>query len=352
MKTIFFVLFLILLGCASDPTPEPPSPEVIAQKETLNSLMERGMKALEKEDFAEALNTFQQISLQFPASAKDLVVLYNTGLAHEGLGDCEKAAQFYRSVMRSSAGKFQRAEAEAAYRLSMTYDCLGDDKRAISALLDAKKRSKVLPNQVAKAELPARLASLYARVGQREKALHYFTEAGSGLKIALASSGTTAKIRQRFAAETLYYMGRLSPRQKNFQDSAEAFLNALSMQQPYLLQSAELGIAPPSDKAAQELSFVYENLLRLKPSESEALRSFLLLALKDIAEIKRIRMVGSGPLVEQIYQKIEVQESNLRTLLASQTESNPLTPDAQRREGLKRQGKVVGPSALEGKRKQ
>jgi tetratricopeptide (TPR) repeat protein len=341
MRSKFLVLFLILGACAETKKDSVPNESVTASAQTQ---MERGMNALSKEDYATAADIFDNMLVQKPASQFDLLATYNSGVAHEGLGDCKKASELYRRAAVSSAGKFKKVEAEAYFKLSLSYECMGDDKKSITALLDAKKRSAYLSQDVAHAELPARLAAAYARLGQRVKAMQYFREAGNGLKGSLASAGTTARLQTEFAANTLYAMGQLTAKQKNLTDTSRGYLQSLSMQQPYLLQSAEMAVNPASQKAAQELSFAYDNLLKMTPAQPDQVRPFLQLALADIAEIKKIRLPNKGPLVEQIFSKIEVQESNIRQMLMAQADTTPLTPDAQRREGLKQTGRLVDPN--------
>lgn len=350
MKRFLIIIGLfIVLGCSSSPKVQTPSD---LSNTNTQAQLERGLKALEKEDYATAEKIFDALLVQKPASQADLVILYNSGVANEGLGNCAKASERYRKVVQASAGRFKKIEAEAYFRLSFAYECTGEDKKAISALFDAKKRGTYLPPEVSNAELPARLATAYARIGQRPNALKYFKEAGNGLKSSLASGGSTTKMQTEFAAKTLYAMGQLSSKQRRLSDDPKAFLNSLSMQQPYLLQATEMGVNPHSQNAADDLIFAYENLLKVKPSDPTQVRPFLQLALKDIAEIKRIRLPGRGALVDQVFAKIEVQESQIRRLLMAQPETTPLTAEARKREGLKREGRVVGPSVLEQGKKQ
>jgi tetratricopeptide (TPR) repeat protein len=343
------MIALIVAGCASSPTGSNGA----APSESAQAKMDSGTKALSQENYGEAAQIFDAILVQNPASEFDLLASYNSGVAYEGLGECKKASERFRQVATGSANKFQRIEAEALYRLSMTYECLADDKKTISALLDARKRVKFLPHETADAELPARLAAAYARIGQRQKALEYFKEAGNGLKLALTQAGgTTNKIQQQFAARTLYSMGQLTTSQRSLMLDAKSFLQSISLQQPFLLQAAEINVAPSSRKAADDLIFVYENMQKLTPNKEAEVRAFYELALQDIAEIKRIRLPNKGVMVEEIFNKIDVQESRIRQALMSQSEITPLTQDAERREGLKRQGRVVGPTTiLEEKRK-
>lgn len=338
MKKIRLLIWLpLLIACGSQPTKSANS----AARDSARAQMEEAMKAMQKADYSAATDIFDKMLVQKPASEFDLVVLYNDGVAYESLGDCKKAASLYRQATSGAVAlKIARVEAESIYRLSYAYECLGDDRRTIAALLDAKRRSRNLSPDIAGAELPARLAVAYARIGQRMKAIQYFKSAGNGLKQALSQAGTTSHTQQQFAARMLYAMGHLSPVQKGLNSDPKAFLMALSVQQPYLLQSAEFNLQPDSRSAADDLIFAYENLLKLKPAASDQGRAFLLLALQDIAEIKKIRLPDKGPLVDQIYDRIEVQESRIRQMLASTSDMTPLTKEAKSREGLKRQGRV------------
>ena len=335
------VALLAATACSTAPKQNPHVPTDSAQTQ-----LEDGMKALQSSDFGTAAAIFDRLLTQKPASEFDLIVLYNAGVAHDGLGECKRSSELYRKAITGSVAlKRPRVEAEAYYRLSMAYECIGDDQKTIVSLLDTKKRAKNLTPDIANAELPARLAVAYARIGQREKAMQFFREAGNGLKLALTQAGTTTQIQQKFAAKTLYAMGTLTPLQKGLNGDPKGFLTALSMQQPYLLQSAELNIAPDSRKAADELIFAYENLLKMKPNDPIGARNFLQVALQDIAEIKKIRLPNKGPLVDEIYDKIDAQESHIRQQLVSVSDTTPLTAEAQSREGLKRQGRVVSPNA-------
>src|SRR5262249_40470130 len=153
-------------ACTSAPKRNSTIPTESAQ-----SRMEDGMKALQRSDFSTAANAFDRMLVQKPASEFDLIVLYNDGVAHEGLGECKRASELYRkAITGASALRLARVEAESYYRLSLAYECLGDDQKTIVSLLDTKKRSKNLAPEIANAELPARLAVAYARIGQRDKA--------------------------------------------------------------------------------------------------------------------------------------------------------------------------------------
>ena len=193
-------------------------------------------------------------------------------------------------------------------------------------MLDAHKRSVNLPPDVAQAELPARLAAAYARIGEHAKAVQYFQEASSGLKKALTNSGTTAKIQQQFAARTLYAMGQLTARQRGLNADPKSYLKSLSIQQPYLLQSAEQAIKPDSQKAAEDLIFAYENLLKTGTHLNQRSRDrFWSWRCKISRRSSGSVCLVKGSLVDEIFDKVDVQESRVRQMLMAQAETTPLT---------------------------
>lgn len=303
---------------------------------------QRGLKALEKEDFGTAATIFDRLLVSNPASEQDLVTTFNSGNAHEGLGDCKKASERYREVIRSSAGKYVGIEAHALYRQSLMYECLGQDTKTVTSLLDAKKREKFLPIEVARAELPARLASAYSRLGNRAKALEYFNQASEGLKTVLAQ-GTVARAQKETLGKTLFYMGHLNPAQKQADAEPMGYLQSLSMQQPYLLQAVELNHPTWSRKAAEDLNLGYDNMIRFRLDDLEKRNQFYTRALQVIAELRKIRLPDAGKIEDEIFAKVDRTERRIQNELATIAETTKLTPDAQKREGLKREGRPVNP---------
>lgn len=302
----------------------------------------RGMKALNAEDFGAAAELFDHLLVAKPATELDLVTSFNSGAAHEGLGDCKEAAERYREVVRSSAGKFARLEAQALFRLSLMYECLGEDTKTVTALLDARKRSRELPVEISRAELPARLAAAYSRLGNRAKALQYFRQASDGLKLLLAQSGNSNKAKETFG-RTLYFMGRLNASQKNADGDPIRYLQSLSMQQPYLLQAIE--VAPPEwvRKANDDLLTAYDNILRFSLKNPARQHEFYIRALQVIAELRKIRMPDAGPQEDSIFTNVDKTERQIRDRLSVVPSQNPLTNEALKRDGLKREGRLVTP---------
>ena len=341
IKYAIVALSVLIAACASNST---KMREAEALAEANQPEFDRGMRLLEIEDFSGAADIFDRLLLTKVGTEDDLITSYNSGVAHEGLGHCQKALDRYREVVRGSAGKFTRIEVQALFRSSLMYECLGQDKKALAALLDAKKRGPALPLEIERAELPARLAATYSRLGNRPKALEYFNQANTGLKAILASGPTNRK-QKEVLARTLYFMGKLNPAQRTADADPMGFLQSLSMQQPYLLQAIEIGNPVWSRKAQEDLTTAYDNMLRYSLKDRELRRQFFVRAQQVMAELRRIRMPNAGPMEDSVFDQVDKTARHLQIQMADAAEAMPLTPEAAKRQGLRRQGKLEDPKA-------
>jgi tetratricopeptide (TPR) repeat protein len=94
-------------GGATSPTSPPPkhvdAPNTIIGTRvegTSKELLAKGENALLAQRWQEAVDAFEAVIAGDPAAANDPRVLYDLGLAYEGLGDREKARTRYREVSR------------------------------------------------------------------------------------------------------------------------------------------------------------------------------------------------------------------------------------------------------------
>lgn len=334
-----WILVLALLpACAS----KKVESSVDRGEEESNPVFERGLKALEQERYAEAAQIFDKILVAQPGTERDLIILYNSAAAYEGMGHCQKAVDRYRSVVRSSKGKFVQLEAQSLFRMSIMYECLGQDTKTITSLLDARKRGKDLPYETQVAEIPGRLAAAYARMGNRDKALEYFNQASEGLKKIV--SRTNNHRQKELLGRTLFLMGQLNHSQRSAEARPSSYMQSLSMQQPYLLQAIEMDHPVWSKKAAEDLKLGYENIWKFQIESTEDRRAFYTRGLQVIQELKRIRLPGAGSLAGPLFADLDRTEAKLNAELTKIAEINKLTPAAESREGLKRQGRLVDPA--------
>ena len=339
LNRALFILFVFNVGCAGR-SPESQVPDEIPPPANLPQF-EQGVKALDQQNYQEAARIFDRLLVAKPATEHDLATTYNSGAAYEGLGNCTRASERYREVIRGSSGKFGRLEAASFYRLSLMYECLGQDVKAITALLDARKRGRELPFSTTQAEIPARLAAAYARVGNRKKALEYFAVASKGLKSIVSQEN--GKKQQDMLGQSLYLMGQLNPGQRRAEGDPTAYLLGLSMQQPHLLQAVELNHAIWSPKADADLNLAYDNIWKFKFTEPQKQYEFFVRAIQTAREFKRLRMPNENARATAIFNKVEGIEGRLSAEIAKVGATTKLTPEAEKREGLKRDGRIVDP---------
>lgn len=118
-----------LAGCASVPSSrvelapikllakdEGRAVEVLDAKE----LFEAGGKALAAEQYRRALRSYDQLLEHFPQAKLVSPTLYNAGLAHESLGEFERAAERYRELIEGE-GTTPRSLEDALFRLGGCY---------------------------------------------------------------------------------------------------------------------------------------------------------------------------------------------------------------------------------------
>jgi tetratricopeptide (TPR) repeat protein len=218
-------------------------------------LYREGVASLAAANFEEALKSFDRFIQQNPASPWSQAAGLNSGRALEGLKNWQEAAHRYQQVVTATA-KAPRLQAMALYRLSNVHEALGDDTQVVADLNDLVSRTRFLPQEIAEGEMPARLAAAYARAGNFEKAQSFYQKAEVGLARLRQASGDTVP---EWLPRTLFLMGETSHSQLSWADF-ETFLRPLTRSQIYLLQAAELGESPYSDRAALELISVYNDL--------------------------------------------------------------------------------------------
>lgn len=333
-----------------------------ASQETMKEF-NKGLEHLDNSEYESAAATFKRIITEHPTSEFQLISLYNLGAAYEGMNDCKSAGKTYRQVARSSLGKYRRLEAQALFRLSFAYSCVGEDAKTVVSLLDAKRRKDVLTDEVAMAEIPARLAAAYARMGNNDKASVYFDEAKKGL-LYLRTKYSQRRAINDIMAKTLFFMGRMTPLYERLNNDAMAYLESLQLLQAYLIEAVELNSKDWSPKAAEQLLEAYENVWQMidgielksksdplyaKQKTKEFRASVVSEALINLKLLRDSRFPGtkSSPAMSGLLNSLELKERRFQNYLAINGIKNPLTDEAEQREGLRRDGRAKGFSPLE-----
>lgn len=142
-------------------------------------------------------------------------------------------------------------------RAGVILEALAEDDRSLASLKDAERRTKSLPEEIGQTELPARLAAAYARERNFAEAERYFilAERQLGRLRAKVAKGEQPEWLPRI----LYAMGH-RPLGEITWERFETALIPLERSQIYLLQSAEMGVQPWANLAAEELIGSYRAL--------------------------------------------------------------------------------------------
>ncbi len=346
---LLLILSLLMAACST------PQQVYDPREDNARHDFERAIKMMDEERHAEAGKILNKILVETPATEFDFVVLYNLGASNEAQKKCNEAAENYRAVARAGR-KFLRLEAMALLRLGYAYECMGQDDKALIALLDAKKRAGSLPEDTARTELPARLAAAYARAGNRPEAEKYFKEALKGIKH-LQVKHKDSRVLGDTLAETFYFMGLSHISEADFLRNPISQIKGLELMQIYLLQAAELGSAKWSGRAVDEILGNYARIwrfggkLQVPDSEDQSIKTR---AERDLrAEVfkqtlQTVRVLRAQRLpsrqessdVQRLFSRLEAEERKLVSILSEMGFDTRLTPQAEKRQGLKAPGRV------------
>jgi len=297
-------------------------------------LYKQAVDELELAKYDDSLRDFDRFVQQNPANRYTQAAILNSGRALEGLKDWGDAAKRYRQVVSSTA-RAPRLQAMALYRLSYVNEALGDDPLVIADLTDLQSRKSDLPQEIAEGEMPARLAAAYARIGNFEKAQKYYEQAEVGI----------ARLRKNetptWLPRTLFLMGETSRSKLSWNDF-ETFIRPLARSQVYLVQAAELGQSPWSDKAADELIEIYNDMINTietaQPAEDVLARralqqkqwSCIGLVMECLSDL-RARMLPENanvPQVRMINDELKAIDKKLAKILEERPAGEGLTPSA------------------------
>ncbi|MGE5086339.1 MAG: tetratricopeptide repeat protein [Bacillota bacterium] len=293
---------------------------------------------------AGAQKLYQEFQKRYPQSVYFQASRLGEALALQGQGKWVEAVAIERDVYLKTKNLQPDIAALAQYRMSFAYEALGDDQKTVASLLDAKNLGNALPKEVAWAEIPARLASVYSRLGQEKEAVQYLNEAEKGIT-KIREEESTIPLRKGWLAKTYVQMGTASTNQLSV-DNFESFVNGQKLVQVYLIKAMELDDAVWSPQALKQLKGTYQDLsvqveaVRSNRSQLEQLGGAFV-ELINRAELYR-------PLAGQSKNSYQIEFfdllANIKTktekLLYQGQESMGLTEESQKLNSLKRAGRV------------
>ncbi|MGZ3770844.1 MAG: tetratricopeptide repeat protein [Bdellovibrio sp.] len=264
LKIAFLIPVGILsTGCAyllSRPSAEP------AVSETEKNEITVAEKLLADRKFEEAKASYQKFQALHPYSVFVQAARLGEAQAYYGLEDYQSAANLARDVNLATVRYQPDIAALAWYQMSFDFEALGEDHKAVAALLDAQTLSKYLPATVALAEIPARLAAAFGRQGRDEEALKYIEQAELGIQ--KINADKTLKLKKDWLGKAYVQMGSISTNQiskENFEDA----IKGQKWVQVYLIKALRLNDSNWSLQAQNRLQNTYRDLYTLISSTED-----------------------------------------------------------------------------------
>jgi tetratricopeptide (TPR) repeat protein len=343
--------FLGLLACATMNEPDirgvPVDPQIRAEQEAEIS---KADKALDAQNYAAADSLYVEFQKKFPNSVFFQRAQLGRAKALEFQGRWAEAAELYRTTVEATRTHQPEIAAQGLYQLSFCYENLGDESRVLASLKDALRLKEYLKPEQALAEVPARLAASYNRMGLQQEAQQYFREAERGILQVRASQ--TEQESAVWLSSTYYRMGVFSTNQVS-EENLQSSLDTLKIVQIFSLRSSEEGGQPWSKMASQGLIANYRDLwntiqqipLIKAMDQGAALREQTerqlnytgqLLALMN--ELKQYRAPEGKTRVDatELFTFLNKLEIQAQSFLTAKGIRNPLTPEAESLGGLKR----------------
>jgi tetratricopeptide (TPR) repeat protein len=363
-KTLnLIVCSLVIVSCAGKTTKEVAysvdayerQEKAIEEFDNINKLFDAGQ-------YADAAPKYDALLRNSTVNNLDALIVFNAGLSYFLAGDCVTASERFREVVRrTKAANSPAMRARALLKLGESYVCLGEDNKAIVNLLESYNSNKNMPIEIGKAELPARLAAAYARIGNRKMAEAYFRIAERGLiEVQIKTEKNSVELKKTLA-KTLYTMGTIT--QIDIQKmSGDDYFETLRALQKYLYKAIEMEEATWSQKAYEDLNWGYNNLWkyvedvraeagedRISAREIQSKKLVLvqnaLVALKSLY-YERIPREDDPQMIQSLVAKMQQHESRMRNYIATNIVGSSLTASALEAQSIQSAGRVLNPDPI------
>lgn len=343
------LLPFLLMACASNSLKTEGRDEatiVSSKKLKEENGINNAERLLALSRFEEARIQFKSFQETYPQSLYFQSSRLGEAQSLEGLGNWSEAITIDRDVYEKTLKLQPNIAALALYRMSFAYEALGDDLKTIAALLDARRMGSALPTEVAQAEVPARLASAYGRVGRAKEAASYLDLAEKGIaKVREENSD----LDQAWLAKTYVQMGTVSTNQTSAAQGSENFervVEGQKMVQVYLLKALQINDPIWSQRAVNQLKNTYQTLLSLVQMEKEDRQYQMNLAgnLNDLLEqaelFKPLQGQKANAYEVEFFSYLQELRKKLEDILYQTKETMSLTEESKKLNGVKRPGRV------------
>jgi tetratricopeptide (TPR) repeat protein len=351
-KVSLFCAALILSACSSFQFDEvhgvPIDPQVRAEQE---KEIAKADQALTAQDYAGADALYLEFQKKFPNSVFYQRAQLGRAKVLEFQGRWAEAAELYRNTVEATRLHQPEIAAQALYQVSFCYENLGDEAGVLASLQDALQMQDHLRPEQSLAEIPARMAASYNRMGRTKEADHYFRQAERGIQqVRAAQNPENSAV---WLSSIYYNMGVFSTNQVSL-ENLQPSLDTLKIVQIFSLRSSEEGGRPWSTMASQELIANYRDLWNTiqqiplnkameqgaaKREQTEKQLNFTGQLLALMNELKQYRAPDASNAHEdasELFNYITKLEKQAQIFLTAKGIRNPLTPEAESLGGLKR----------------
>ncbi|WP_374029399.1 tol-pal system YbgF family protein [Bdellovibrio bacteriovorus] len=342
MRILVTASLIFLSGCSSfhfisRETPQDAEMQA-AQRASEEGEIGNAEKVLAAGRFEEARILFRDFQTRHAQSTFLHSARLGEAEALEGLGRYQESVELNREVYLKSL-KYQPAIAALAlYRMSFAYEALGDDEKTIASLLDAKRLGEHLSPEVREAEIPARLAVVYARQNREKEVEAYLNQAEKG--IARLREELGPQLKKDWLAKTYVQMGSVSTNQLSV-ENFEEYARSQRWVQIYLIKALKLNDAVWSPRALAKLQETYRDLYTQVESasgrEQQSQLGATLVELVDQAELYKPILGQKMNTYEQgFFSFLAEVKKKTETLLYQSGETMGLTEESQQLNSLKR----------------
>lgn len=336
-----------LIGCFSL-SPKPDNPPQISKKESYendDAFLQRIQGLLERKEYLSASNDIYQFLKVYPTSQHWYGILFAYGRAKEGIEDWSGALSVYKQIVERSTERQMEFVALAFYRMAYCYEVLLNNEKALAALQDASQLSSYLPLEISEAEIPARIASVYARMNQPVLADKFTQRAEKGISQVRA---VKKNADPEWLSRTLIKMGGISLTQID-PESFQQNIFTLIRNQRYLIQAIELNHSNWAPDAERILINTYTNLwgfienFQLPSSQdweadlvnqAKMKADFISLFLEAIEKLKTFEAPEETTnfiLTAKTYHQVKMLEQKATALLEQELLKRPWTPGIKKK---------------------
>lgn len=254
MKILWAVFVMsVFVACSSFEKRATPLAFVDPEKVEIDHIEDR----LEKAQFQEVVLLVDAFQKKYPYSLKLQRARFLKASSLEELERFSEAAETYKIISQFSERNQPEISAMSIYRLSFVYEALGDDQRVLTTLLEALKNRTYLPNEVSEAEIPSRIAMVYAKENNSAESAKWLAKADEGLKRVLDTQ--KEPLTNTWLAKTYYNMGSISTSQLSV-ENIQTIIQGQNSVQKYLIRALQYGDPIWSAKALRRLQTTYTDL--------------------------------------------------------------------------------------------